>query len=247
MADKINNLKVFSSSDDLNSSVVEFIISIANKCVLEKGRFSIVLSGGHTPESLYVMLARFDNQQQMPWGKTFVFWGDERCVPLTDDRNNAYKAKQLLLDKVDIPKANIYRIPVDLSPGKAAEEYEKKLMMFFGNEKPEFDLILLGLGENGHTASLFPATPVIDKTREGISEVYVEEEKMYRITMTAPLINRAHTIFFLVSGDTKSEVLKHVLNDAYGPDRIPAQLIKPVNGELYWFADKSAASLITNS
>ena len=194
------NLKVFQTEDELNKSAVEFIIAISNKSLAAKGKFIIALSGGQTPEKLYSLLAELPFHEQIQWKKTFIFWGDERCVPLEDERNNAHRAKSILLGKVDIPLANIHFIPVNLSPAEAANKYEKGLKDFFGKDPLRFDLILLGLGENGHTASLFPGTKLIDEQSEGIREVYVEEEKMFRVTMTAPLIDQAHHILFLVTG-----------------------------------------------
>ena len=239
-------LKIFQTADELNKAAVEFIIAAAKKAIAMRGKFIISLSGGQTPQKLYSLLSESPYREQVQWEKTFVFWDDERCVPLDDERNNAHCAKFTLLDKIDIPESNIYAIPVNLSPGEAAVKYEKELKYFFGKEALRFDLILLGLGANGHTASLFPKTKVIDEQMEGIRAVYVEEEKMFRVTMTAPLINQARIILFLVTGENKAEILKKVFTVSYRPDQIPAQLIKPGDGELYWFVDGAASSLITN-
>jgi len=179
----------------------------------------------------------------MPWANTFVFWGDERCVPFGNKDNNAYAAIHLLLDKVAVPLSNIYRIPVDFPPPIAAEAYERTLRNFFTTDEPSFDLILLGLGENGHTASLFPGTAIINESARWVKEVYVEEQAMYRISMTIPIINRSRNILFLAEGTGKAGILKKVLSDAE-PDKYPAQLIKPVNGNLYWFVDAKAAALL---
>ncbi len=149
----------------------------------------------------------------------------------------------LLLEKVAIPPLNINRIPVDLSPEAAAAAYELTLIDFFGKDAPCFDLILLGLGENGHTASLFPETDVLSEQLLWVKSVYVEEQKMFRITMTAPLINMAHNILFLVEGAGKADILKKVL-DVNEPNKFPAQLIVPANGDLYWFVDSQAAALL---
>jgi 6-phosphogluconolactonase len=238
------NLIVFQTADEFNKAAAEFIVAIASKSIAARGRFVVSLSGGKTPQKLYSLLAELPFRNQIEWGRTFVFWGDERCVPLDDARNNAYQAKIFLLDKVNIPKTNIFSIPVNLSPEEAAIEYENEIKNFFGDEPMKFDLFLLGLGENGHTASLFPGTNVIDEQSESVRDVYVEEEKMFRITITAPLINRASTILFLVTGKNKAEMLRKVLELPYQPDKIPAQLIKPIDGELYWFVDQDAATLI---
>ncbi len=237
-------LKVFETADAFNKAAAEFIITIAEKSIAARGRFTISLSGGQTPGNLYRLLAEPEYCKRMPWKNTFIFWGDERCVPLDDERNNARQAKILLLDKIEIPLSNVYRIPVNLSPQEAALQYEKELAVFFGEEPMCFDLILLGLGENGHTASLFPGTEIIKEQAIGIKEVFVEEEKMFRISMTATLINQAHHILFLVTGEKKAGILKEVLTAPYQPDKYPAQIIKPADGELYWFVDHDAASLM---
>jgi 6-phosphogluconolactonase len=238
------SLQVFETTEALNKTAAEFIIELSKKSIAERGRFIISLSGGETPKKVYSLLSEPPFKDQIQWKKTFIFWGDERCVPFTDERNNGHQAKSILLDKVDIPLSNIHFIPVNLTPSQAAFEYEKKIKNFFGEEPPRFDLVLLGLGENGHTASLFPGTKVIGEQSEGIREVYVEEEKMFRVTMTAPLINEAYNILFLVTGENKADILKKILTTTYTPDIYPAQLIKPVNGDLFWFADRAAASLI---
>lgn len=238
----IYKLKVFETTAELNLAAADFIIDTAKNAIAERGRFTISLSGGTTPEKLYSLLATTDFCDQIEWGKTFVFWGDERCVALGDILNNAGRAFALLFDKIKIPASNIYRIPVNLSPVIAAEKYEEELKLFFNDELIRFDLILLGLGENGHTASLFPGTTVMDENVQGVKSVYVEEEKMFRITMTAPLINQARKILFLVSGEKKAEIIKRVFQDP--EERYPAQLIHPVDGELSWFIDEKAASLI---
>ena len=241
------NLEVFEDAEAFNNAAAEFIISAAEKSVAEKGRFTLTLSGGNTPESLYQLLAQPDYIKRMPWNDTFVFWGDERCVPLNDERNNAFHAKKLLLDKTDIPPENIFIIPVNLPPAEAALQYERTLRDFFKAEEMQFDLILLGLGENGHTASLFPHTDILKEKFAGIRDVYVAQEKVFRVSMTAPLINNAHEILFLVTGRKKATVLKTVLTGDYQPGIYPAQLINPINRKLYWYTDSDAASQLNRS
>jgi 6-phosphogluconolactonase len=237
-------LERFENGEAFIKAVADFIIAIANKAVAKKEKFTIALSGGNTPNKLYSLLATDAYSKQMPWKNTFVFWGDERCVALSDEQNNAHVAISLLLDKVGIPPLNIFPIPVNLSPAEAAIQYEQTIKSFFGNETPVFDLVLLGLGENAHTASLFPGTEVLNERRHWIKEVYVDEQKMFRVTMTAPLINLANNIAFLLTGKSKAEVVKTVLTAPYEPEKYPAQLIKPINGKLFWLADKDASALI---
>jgi len=237
-----NTLKVFETPDLMSEAVAEFIVGLAAESIAARGKFTIALSGGNTPGKLYSLLASALFKDRIYWQKTFIFWGDERCVPADDDRNNAHQARLLLLDKIDIPSANVYPIPVDLSPAEAAKKYEETLKGFWGKDRACFDLILLGLGDNGHTASLFPHTPVLKETNHWVKEVYVDEQKEWRITMTVPLINQARNLAFLVSGKEKANILQTVLHRTFQPDLYPAQLIQPGMGELFWFADKAAAS-----
>ncbi len=245
ISDSTYNLKIFQSGDALSRAAAEFIVEISGKSIAERGKFLIALSGGKTPEQLYLLLAEPFFRDQMQWDKTFVFWGDERCVPLEDERNNAHQAKLLLLDKINIPAPNIYPIPVNLSPAEAASKYEKEMNSFFEGGSPRLDFLLLGLGENGHTASLFPRTKVIAERAMGIREVYLEDERIFRVTMTAPLINKARQILFLVGGKNKAEILKKVLRGPYLPDSYPAQLVRPEAGCVSWFVDQAAASYIS--
>ncbi len=241
-----NKIEIFADATQLGKAAAEFIIKLAQDSVTARGRFTIALSGGSTPELLFTLLADSDYKERLPWDKTFVFWGDERYVPATDIRNNAFVAQNFLLSKVSIPASHIFPVPVYIQPATgAAKAYELLLKTFFGNQLPQFDLIMLGIGENAHTASLFPHTPVIHEQYEWISAVYVDEVKMDRVTMTAPLINNAHNILFMATGQGKAEVIKTVLTAPYQPDQYPAQLISPVHGNLYWFLDQNAASLVS--
>jgi 6-phosphogluconolactonase len=239
------NLKIFESVDALNEAAANMIVEIAKKAIDARGRFTVALSGGNTPKQLYTLLSTPQYSAQINWQKTFIFWGDERCVPAIDEQNNAHMAKQALLDKINIPASNIHPVPVQLPPVEAAESYEVDMLKFFNSPSPMFDLILLGLGENGHTASLFPGTDVLRDQAAGIRALYIDEVKMFRITMTAPLINLSHHILFLVTGKGKAEVLKNVITGAYHPEQYPAQLIKPEKGKLFWLVDKEAGQDFT--
>ena len=239
-----HNVHVF-TPDTLAKNTADFIVKIARESVAANGRFSLSLSGGKTPEQLYSTLAAAPYREQMPWKNTYIFWGDERCVPADDDQNNARMADKYLLSHVDIPQANIFRVPVNLAPEKAAVAYEQAIKQFFADKAPCFDLILLGLGENGHTASLFPGTSVLTEHTHLVKEVYVPEQKMYRITMTADLINKAKNIIFLVAGAGKAAILNDILTHVSEPAQLPAQLIKPEHGKLYWFVDNKASMSLT--
>jgi 6-phosphogluconolactonase len=241
---EVNDIHVFKDVAELCESTANFIIELANESIALHGQFVLALSGGSTPNELYKLLATEEYKKRMPWEKTIIFWGDERCVGLDDKLNNAYVARTLLLNNINIPPENIYPIPVNLPPAEAAIQYEEQIRYYFNGNLPIFDLIFLGLGENAHTASLFPGTEVLHEKKHWVKEVYVEEQKMYRVTMTAKLINKARNIVFLVTGEKKAAVLKTILDSPYQPEIYPAQLIKPIDGNLYWYVDKEAAAEI---
>ncbi len=236
-------MEVYQTLAEFNKATAEFIVSEAKKTISGNGRFSLVFSGGQTPLGIYSLLAKPYYSSRMQWERIDLFWTDERCVALTDERNNAHQVKVALFDKIQIPQANIHVIPVELPLAAAA--YEETLAVFFGRQAPRFDLVLLGVGENGHTASLFPRTNVILEKSSGIRKVYVREEQSFRITMTAPLINQARKVLFLVTGIKKAEILKKVFFSSFQPENYPAQLISPGDGALLLFTDKSAASLLS--
>lgn len=239
---KQNNIKIFESTDDMNESVANFILRIAEESIKERGRFVFCISGGNTPKSLYNLLSTKPFRKMPFWKNTFIFWGDERCVPFNDENNNAHMAYAILFNKIDIPSTQIFPVPTQLPPIEAAKKYEETIRVFFENAAPCFDLILLGLGEDGHTASLFPGTPLLHEKSRLIKDVFIDEQQMYRITMTAPLINKSRHIIFLVSGENKSAILEAVLNGPYQPEKYPAQLIKPKKGKVYWYVDDKAAT-----
>lgn len=238
-----SNIEVFETEEALNKGMAELIIAKAAKAIALRNRFVLCLSGGNTPQKLYKLLATELYRTQIDWQKTFVFWGDERCVPATDSRNNAYMAKTTLLNKVDIPSANIYAIESELAPDNAAHAYELKLYDFFKNSSPRFDLILLGLGEDGHTASLLPNTPALNETHRLATEVYHEQQKTFRVTLTLPAINAGRIIVFFISGSGKAAILKTLIQHS-GTDTIPAQLVQPVSGQVLIYTDSKAASLL---
>jgi 6-phosphogluconolactonase len=237
-------LKIYRDLEEVSRNAAQILAEAAKLAVKERGRFSLVLSGGSTPRRLYELLAEPPYCDQVPWNKTHVFWGDERCVPADDERNNAHMARQTFLDVVPIPHEQIHPIVSTLPPIKAAEKYQDTLQVFFRGHSPTLDFVLLGLGDNGHTASLFPETPVLDEKHFWVCEVYVSNLQMWRVTLTAPILNRARRIVFLVSGSSKAWVLNQVLNGPRSPKQLPAQLIQPQGGELLWLADQAAASLI---
>jgi 6-phosphogluconolactonase len=231
----------------LSEAAAGIFVQQVRQAAQTKGWFSVALAGGHTPHRTYQLLAQPRHRDRIPWGQIHIFWGDERCVPPDDPRSNARMARQALLSHVTIPPSQIHPIPCSRSPQVAAEQYEGVLQAFFGDQPPRFDLVFLGLGENGHTASLFPGTPVLAEQERWVAAVHVAEQDMDRVTLTAPLINQAAVVVFLVSGANKAAVLKEVLEGPSDPDRLPAQLIQPADGELHWLLDQEAASLLTRT
>ena len=227
----MNKITHFDNADLLATAAAEFFVQLSAEAIQLKGKFTVALSGGTTPAAMYQLLATDFYSKQINWKNCYFFWGDERCVPLNDKDNNSFNAKNILLDKVPVPKKNIFVIPVDESPINAAIYYEATIKIFFKTDKPSFDLILLGMGDNGHTASLFPHTTILQEEITLVKEIYVDEIKMNRVSFTAPLINNAKQILFLVAGKDKEPMLKKVLKGNYEPENYPVQLIKNAD----WF------------
>jgi 6-phosphogluconolactonase len=241
----MSSIHRFPDPDSLAIGAAEQLIELAKSAITEHGRFSIALSGGSTPRSLYELLATPAYAGCINWQQVHVFWGDERCVP-PDHVDSCYRmAREALLDHVPIPPGNIQRILGERPPNEAADQYELVLQTFFGQQSPRFDLILLGMGDDGHTASLFPGTKALDEKSRWVIENYVEVKQMWRVTLTKTAINAAANVIFLVSGSAKAERLRLVLQGTYDPQNLPSQLIKPENGKLMWFVDQDAAHLLT--
>ncbi len=235
-------IKVFADLQALSHAAAWLFAEEAARVIETKGRFSVLLAGGETPRRAYEILARQPLRDMVPWEQVHIFWGDERYVPPDDPASNARMARQALLDHVPVPAANIHPIPYRSSPRESAVEYEDILRAFFSAGPPRFDLVFLGLGENGHTASLFPGTSAVAERDRWVTEVYIAEQDLYRVTLTAPLFNRAALVAFIVAGGGKALILREVLEGALEPRRIPAQLIKPESGRLLWLVDREAAS-----
>jgi 6-phosphogluconolactonase len=232
---------VYSNAETLGLSAARIFAESAGAAVEARDRFVVALSGGSSPATLYRTLAEIPWSESVPWDRTHVFWGDERCVPEDDPRSNALMAFELLLSHVPVPRDQIHPISCYRSPADAAAVYEALITDLFGPNTPAFDLILLGLGENGHTASLFPGDPILDEKKRLAKELYLPDQDIFRVSLTAPLINRARKIMFLVFGSKKAHVLHEVLEGPYEPRRLPAQLIQPDDGELMWLVDEEAA------
>jgi len=233
-------IQVCNDPESLSEAAARLFVKRSRHAVQVQNQFSVALAGGHTPERTYQILSEPPFHDQVPWTKVHVFWSDERCVPPDDPRSNAHMAHQALLDRAPIPPDQIHPIRCNQNPQQAAEEYESLLRDFFAGRSPCFDLILLGLGENGHTASIFPGTPAVEEQERWVIAVFVAEQAMWRITMTPLLINRAAMVTFLVAGTAKARVLQRVLDGPFEPYDLPAQLIQPVSGGLDWIVDEAA-------
>jgi 6-phosphogluconolactonase len=230
---------------DLFQAAAEEVIRSATDAVAKRGRFTIALSGGSTPRNLYTLIAA-NASATLPWDKMFFFWGDERHVPPDSPDSNYRMAKESLLSKVPIPPANIFPVPAE-NPDAAqvAEVYEQTLRKFFAvapGEFPRFDLILLGMGPDGHTASLFPETAALQEKSRLVVANWVEKLGGSRITFTLPLLNSARCVTFLVSGTDKAAALHEVLEGNAPAEKYPSRLVQPSDGKLIWFVDRAAAS-----
>ncbi len=225
----------------------ELVTDLAAHAIKTSGRFTIALSGGSTPKALYELLATDKYRQIISWEKVFVFWGDERCVAPDHTDSNYRMVCNALLSKVPIPEANIFKMYNGSDqPIAAAAAYAQTLIHFFGlaaGEIPSFDLILLGLGADGHTASLFPDTPAVSEKKLLVTAIYVSTLSSYRLTLTVPLLNAAAHTIFLVTGDSKAGVLYNLVTNKDTLPPIPAQLVQP-SGELWVLADTAAGYLL---
>jgi len=235
-------IRIFGGIEALSKAAADLFAETAQHSVESRGRFVVALSGGQTPRNTYRLLADPPYRERIPWLQTYVFWGDERCVPRGDPNNNARMAFDIFLSNVPIPESHVYPIPSEDLPEKCAVAYEKQLRDFFENQPPRFDLILLGLGKDGHTASLFPNTPVLEEQNHWVRELYLSEQSMNRITFTPLIINQAVRIAFLVQGADKADIVRQVLAGPLLPRQFPAQLVCPTEGELLWLLDDSAAA-----
>lgn len=238
------DIRVYDDQNSLMQAAAAYATECYNAAISDHGYFAVALSGGSTPRALFELLAVPENAQHIGWSKVHVFWGDERTVPPDHPDSNYRMAKEALLDFVALPASNVHRISGELEPARAAAEYEQTLRSFFAKRagKTRFDLILLGMGDDGHTASLFPDTEALNETERLVVANHVPKLDTWRITLTAPIINDAAHVAFLVAGAGKAAVLKRVLQGPRQPHKLPSQLIQPVDGELVWLLDKAAAS-----
>lgn len=241
------NLQITRNKEALSESVAEWMCNKIATTLRDQEYFTLVLSGGSTPVTLYKLLATPKYKDRIEWKRIHIFWGDERVVPYADDRNNARMACDILLDKVPVQQEHIHIMRTDIEPNFSVDAYENKLHDFFDNTHTTFDLVLLGMGDDGHTLSLFPESSILEDHEHWVTAVYVKKLEMYRITLMPAIINRAANILFMVSGKGKAKTLREVVQGPYEPHRLPSQLIKAEKGELLWFVDEDAASDIQST
>jgi 6-phosphogluconolactonase len=252
-AEKPNReVRILDDGATIAKYVAQRVVEIATKAVTEKGSFDIVLSGGSTPKTLYTLLVDdLALHSQFPWNKTHFFFGDERHVKPDDAESNYRMANEAMLSKAPLKPEQIFRIKGEYTEAaQAALEYEQVLMSHFklsAGQFPRFDVVLLGMGPEGHTASLFPGTKALNETHRLVVHNWVGKVLMDRITLTAPAINSAANVIFMITGADKAPALAAVLEHVYEPDQLPAQLIQPANGDLLWLADTAAGSLLTRA
>lgn len=235
-------IKILKDLEAISSEAADIFCDTAAEANAEGRDFRVALSGGSTPRRLYEQLASPPWREQVQWNRVQVFWGDERCVPVTDSRSNANLAEQLLLRQVPLPRENIHRVCGDLPAEQAALKYEARLREHFGERLPIFDLILLGLGSDAHTASLFPYSTTLGEMERWVAAVPAAGAEPARVTFTIPLINHARRVLFMVHGAEKAEALWHVLAGETDVQKYPAQSIRPVQGAPIWLVDQAAAS-----
>jgi len=239
------NIRVYKDPAETIKALADFFIECCNNAINKKGHADVVLSGGNTPKKFHELLATA-YKNKTDWKKVNFFFGDERFVSFDDPSNNGAMAKQTLLDPLGIKEEQVFYIDTALPPEVSAKKYASQILKHFGDDPVQFDFILLGLGDNVHTASLFPNTNVLDEKKALVKHVFVEEIKAMRITMTAALINEAANIAFLVYGEGKAEAVHLALEGQKNHHLYPAQLIEAEDGEVYWFLDEAAAAKLAN-
>ena len=241
-------IKIVADLAELTEVSAERFVTLALNATRDTGRFTVALSGGSTPRGLYSRLATPEISQKLPWDKMYFFFSDERYVPPDHAESNYRMAYESLLSKAPIPGDHVFRVQAEVKdPTLGAANYEQSLKQFFqlgAGQIPRFDLMLLGLGPDGHTASLFPGTPAVHERSHLVVANWVEKFQTYRFTLTAPVINHAACVMFLVAGADKAGALQSVLESDARPEQFPAKLIHPDNGTLLWIVDREAASML---
>lgn len=244
----MSTVRTYDDPAALADAAAHYFVKTAQAAIEERGRFAVALAGGSTPKAMLVRLAQPDLIKQLDWLVTHIFWGDERAVPPDHMDSNYRMAREALLDHTPLPAANINRIHGELEPATAATNYEDILRTYFAlspaqkaDAQPRFDLVFLGMGDDGHTASLFPGAEAIQEQQQWVSAYHVDKLASWRMTLTPVVLNAAARVVFLVTGEGKANRLRQVLYGPYQPHILPAQIISPKDGRLLWFIDEAAA------
>ena len=233
---------VFDTPEEVARAAAEKVVAYAKEAIVDHHFFSVALAGGNTPRRVYELLASDPFKSLIEWSKVHLFFGDERCVPPHHQDSNYGMVYTALISKIEIPALNVHRIVGEGNPKENAAAYERELRTFFGERSwPRFDLVLLGMGEDGHTASLFPGSDAVHENSKWVAATRMERLEQDRITLTAPVLNHSAHVVFLVTGQGKSKRLSEVLGHQLKSEPLPAQIIHPTDGTLEWLVDKSAA------
>jgi 6-phosphogluconolactonase len=241
--EEAHGLRVYDDAEAVARAAADLFARLSREEVGERGAFSVALSGGTTPRRVYELLASDEYKERVPWPSVHIFFGDERTVPPDHPESNYRMASEALLSRVEVPAENVHRIEGVGDAAANASDYESVMRGFFGDvDRPRFDLVFLGMGDDGHTASLFPGTAALAETRAWVAANWVEKLGAWRITLTANAINAARRVAFLVTGASKAERVREVLTGEPDPSRLPSQMIKPRDGVLEWYVDRAAAS-----
>lgn len=236
------DIRIFETAADVARAAADYFVETAESSIAADGRFSVALAGGSTPKHTYQLLASDEYRDRLPWSKVHIFFGDERSVPPTHSDSNYHMADEAMLSLLPIPAANVHRMVGEGDAVANASLYESELQTFFdGAVWPRLNLVMLGMGDDGHTASLFPGTDALREEQAWVVANWVEKLDTFRITLTAPAINHAANVVFLIAGAGKTERLPEVLRGPRDPTRLPSQLIQPPTGKLVWLVDKAAA------
>ena len=237
------HIAIYPDIHTLSLQAAQYTVRIASESIADSGRFTIALAGGTTTGELYGLLGSEPFRSQIDWRLVHIFWGDERCVPHNSPDSNSYLVQEVLLNKISIPESQIHRMPADQPDRDAASQaYTVEMQHTFRtNGIPGFDLIHLGMGPEGHTASLFPHQASLHEKQRLVMPVSVPKPPPDRLTFTPPLLNAARNVLFLVTGSEKADALQAVLEGEYQPEEYPAQIVRPTNGEVVWMLDKNAA------
>ncbi len=243
MSGRPARIRIFKNIEELSRAAAEVFAACAEQSIVRHGRFAVALSGGSTPRRLYEFLGGAPYSERIAWQQVHLFWADERCVPPDHAESNYKLASDSFMTSVPLPEGNLHRVKGEEGPAAAACFYEEDLRHFFGGIGfPSFDLIILGAGEDGHTASLFPNSPILLETTRLAMPVYLERPKWDRVTLSLPVLNHASTVLVLASGRAKAEVVSHILSEHNTKD-YPAGLVSPVSGDLEWMIDEEAAAV----